>query len=246
MGLDVTLGVLVLLAGIRGWFKGFVRQAIPIAALVGCVYLADPLRDLARPHAREFFPSIGHGILDRLLWWISAVVGYLATSGIAFAIVKSFRKRTYGEPEPNRTDQGAGFTLGVVKGLVIASCIASALQAYGPKYYEKAPFVEDQAKKSRAMEWADRFHPAETLWKSPPVRAAVARVKTRGLGAEEEAPALAKPKPVRSPQASEPVQTASERPKTLSLPRTPDPESPDFVREIREALKREGLDPDSR
>ena len=25
--------------------------------------------------------------------------------------MKSFRKKTYGEPEPNRADQGAGFTL---------------------------------------------------------------------------------------------------------------------------------------
>lgn len=245
MGLDVTLGVLVLLAGIRGWFKGFVRQAIPIAALVGCVYLADPLRDLARPHAREYFPTIGHGILDRLLWWSSAVVAYLVTSGVAFTIVKSFRKRTYGEPEPNRTDQGAGFTLGVVKGLVVASCLASALQSYGPKYYEQAPFVEKQAKKSRAMEWAERFHPAETLWKSSPVQAVVARVKTRGLGTDEEKPAVVeKPAPGRTPQASEPVQTASERTKTLSLPRPLDPDSPDFERELREALRREGIDRD--
>src|SRR4051812_36217421 len=108
MGLDITLGVLVFLSAVRGWFKGFLRQAIPIGALIGCVYLADPVRDLARPHARSYFPSIGHEVLDRLLWWTAAVLSYVLTSGIALTILKSMRRRTYGDPEPNRTDQGAG------------------------------------------------------------------------------------------------------------------------------------------
>lgn len=248
MGLDVTLGILVLLAGIRGWFKGFVRQAIPLAALVGCIYLADPLRDLARPYARQYFPSIGHEILDRILWWSSGVVAYVVTSGIAFSIVKSMRKKTYGEPEPNRADQGAGFSLGVAKGLIVASCVASAVRAYGPGYYSQAPFVEDQSKASRAIEWAERYRPAETLWKSIPVQAVVARVKSRGMWSDaqpsakpkEAAPVdteTAKPAP-----AADPVRTASERPRTLSLPKL-DPSSPEFDRQFEDALRREGLQP---
>jgi hypothetical protein len=38
MGLDLTLGALVLLWAIRGWFKGLVVQAIGLAGLVGAVY----------------------------------------------------------------------------------------------------------------------------------------------------------------------------------------------------------------
>jgi uncharacterized membrane protein required for colicin V production len=249
MGLDITLGVLVLLAGIRGWFKGFVRQAIPIAALVGCVFLAAPLRDLGRPYARDYFPSINHDVLDRLLWWTSAVVAYVATAGIAFSIVKSVRKRTYGEPEPNRADQGAGFTLGVAKGLIFASCLASAMRAYAPGYYNQAPFVEDQAKASHAMEWAERYRPAETLWKSHPVQTVVAKVKTGGMwsNVEEKVPAIAEekdeaPAPRRETAKpappTEPLRTASERPKTLALPR-PGPDSDDIGHAADEFIRRE-------
>ena len=249
MGLDITLGVLVLLAGIRGWFKGFLRQAIPIGALVGCVFLANPLRDVGRPYAREYFPSIHHDVLDRLLWWTAAVLAYVVTAGIAFSILKSVKKRTYGEPEPNRADQGAGFTLGVAKGLIFASCLVSAIQSFAPGYYKQAPFVEDQAKTSRAIEWAERYHPAETLWRSPPVQGVVARVRTGGMwsNAEERAPATAEEpdstpdrQSARPAPTTEPLRTASGRPKTLSLPRL-DPESADFAREIDDALRREGL-----
>lgn len=246
MGLDIALGIVVLLAGIRGWFKGFIRQVIPLVALVGCVYLADPVRELARPYAREYFPTVGAPVLERLLWWSAAVLSYLVTTGIAFSILKSMKKKTYGDPEPNRTDQGAGFTFGVVKGLIIASCLASAVRSYAPGYYEKAPFVEDQAKGSRSMAWAEKYHPAETLWKSQPVQAFVGRVKNRGLWSDGEvAPEKLKneaPKTetARPAATSEPLRTASEKPKTLSIPRL-DPDSSTFLRDLDEAMKREGL-----
>ena len=48
MGLDIALGIMVLLGAIRGWFKGFVLQAIRLSGLVGCVYAAGPVRDYAQ------------------------------------------------------------------------------------------------------------------------------------------------------------------------------------------------------
>ena len=50
MWLDVILGGIILIAGFRGWFQGFVSQAVRIAGLVACVYLAEPVRDYAKPH----------------------------------------------------------------------------------------------------------------------------------------------------------------------------------------------------
>lgn len=258
MGLDIALGIVVGLAALRGWFKGFLRQAIPLVGVVACVYAADPLRDLARPHAREYFPTIGHGVLDKILWWSSAALAYLVLTGIAFSVLKSVRKRTYGDPEPNRADQGAGFTLGVAKGLLLASVLASVVGRFGPDYYEKTPFVEEQAKESKALAWAERFKPAETLWASAPVQSFVGRVQSRGIWTPAEpadsAPPSKKEKKARAKSAetaepsrssaTEPVRTASGGAKTLALPRRGlDPNSPDFVRELEDALRREGLDP---
>lgn len=250
MGLDIALGVLVLLAGIRGWFKGFVRQAIPLGALVGCVFLADPLRELARPYATSYFPKFNAEVLNKILWWTSPVVAYVATSGVALMIVKSFRKKTYGEPEPNRADQGAGFTLGVAKGLIVTSWFASLIGVHGPKVYPQAPFAEKQAKESKAIEFAEQYHPAETLWKSKPVQIVVERVKTRGIWGDDDKPPIkerdekdVKVETARPEAASDPVKTASERPKTLSIPSGLNPDSPEFMQDLEAALRREGIAP---
>ena len=72
MGLDVALGVVILIAAIRGWLQGFVYQAIRIGGLVACVYLADPVRDQAKPHVLRYLPTIQPEVMDRILWWVAA------------------------------------------------------------------------------------------------------------------------------------------------------------------------------
>ncbi|MDB5353271.1 MAG: putative rane protein required for colicin production [Planctomycetota bacterium] len=253
MGLDITLGIVVLIGAIRGWFKGFLRQVIPLGALVGCVYAADPVRDLARPYAASYFPSIGGEILDRLLWWTAAALLYVLMTGVSLSILKSMRRRTYGEPEPNRADQGAGFTLGAIKGLILASFLAAAVTKYGPPYLSTAPFADEQAKTSKAMAWSLQYCPAEKLWVSPPVQSFVSRVKSRGVWSAGETKSLEKKidekpsgtetaKP--SATADTPIRTASGRPKTLSVPRRLDPGSPSFLEELENEMRHEGLDPD--
>src|SRR5580693_4907440 len=112
MGLDIALGIMVLLAAIRGWFRGFVLQSIRLGGLVGCVYAAAPVRDLVRPYVAEYLKSVKPELLDRLLWWSAAVIGYVLAVGLASLAVKMYRRRPFGEVEPNRTDQSAGFLLG--------------------------------------------------------------------------------------------------------------------------------------
>ncbi|HEY2158980.1 MAG TPA: CvpA family protein, partial [Isosphaeraceae bacterium] len=58
MGLDILLGLVILAAAVRGWFRGFVLQAIRLGGLVGAVYSAAPIRDAARPYVNEYLPSI--------------------------------------------------------------------------------------------------------------------------------------------------------------------------------------------
>ena len=251
MGLDIALGIVVGIAAIRGWFKGFLRQAIPLGALVGCIYAADPLRDLGRPHAAQYFPKIGPEVMDRLLWWTAAALSYVFVTGVCLSVVKSMRKRTYGDPEPNRADQGAGFTLGALKGVIAASFLAAGVAKYAPMASPVFPIAEEQSRTSRAMGWQAEYQPAQRMWASPPVQALIDRVKTRGMWADpakgHEAPApteVARPAPL--PATEPPLRTASERPKTMSLPGTLDPDSPDFARRLREVMKAEGLEPADR
>ncbi len=251
MGLDIALGVVILASAIRGWFKGFLRQAIVLAALVGCVYAADPLRDLARPYAAKNFPSIAAPVLDRLLWWSAAVISYFLVSGIGLSILKSSRKRTYGDPEPNRSDQGAGFTLGALKGAIVAAFLASGIAQYAPPFLKGNHFAEEQTERSYALKWSDRYRPAELLWNSPPVRSFVARVRTRGMWGsqetQEERTETAKIERDASekkarPASTEVPRTASNRTKPLQIPSL-DPDDPEFARKLERELRREGLEP---
>ena len=251
MGLDIALGVLVFLSALRGWFKGFLRQAITLGALVGCVFLADPMRDLVRPYARESLPTIASEVLDRLLWWTCAVVGYLVVAGTSSLLLKLSRRRTYGDPEPIRTDQGAGFVLGALKGGIVAAFALAGLTRYAPSYLSTHGFLAEQSRGSHALEWSERYHPADQIWGSPPVQALVARVKTRGMWAgptpPETAVGASEPADATRPAFPQPPRaTSNQRPRSMAIPPRLDPDAEDFETRLGEEMRRAGVPADWR
>lgn len=234
MGLDIALGVMILLGAIRGWFRGFVLQTIQLCGLVGCVYAAGPIRDLAGPYVAPYLKTIDPSLLGRMLWWSSAVVSYIAMVGLGNLAVKLYRRRPYGEPEPNHTDQSAGFLLASVKGALVAAFLVGAIDRHILPYAKQVPWVAEQLKDSRAFVWHEQYKPADRVWSAPPVQMFVAHVRQMGI---------ADPRPAgesKSPEADPaPVQTAASRPPRLDLPTEPilDPRAPDFVEKLDEALK---------
>jgi len=239
MGLDVALGAVVLIAGVRGYLKGFVPQAIGLLALVSSIYLADPIRDFARPHAVDYLPAIRPELLDKLLWWCSALAAFLTTAGLGKWLLKAYRRRPYGEPEPNRGDQGAGFVLRAAKGAIVVAFLTAAMGRHSAEYLQAGGYAEQQVETSKAVMLEERFKPADRIWASPPVQSLVARVRSRGLWTDPEE----KPMPAVEPS---PVRTA-ERPKALALPSPPpaprplDPNAPDFLPRLDDAFRKEGL-----
>jgi hypothetical protein len=243
MGLDLTLAAVILVSAVRGWFKGFFLQAIGLGAIVASVYLADPIRDFARPHAQGYLPGIKPELLDRLLWWTSAVVAWLVVAGIGKGVLKLSRRRPYGETMPNRGDQGAGFLLGALKGGVVASFLAAALAQHSQTYIQAGGYVEDQVKASHALAWSEQYQPARRIWNSPPVQALVARVRSGGLWVDPS-PNSADPAPAAKEPEPPPVRTAN-RPKPLEIPAIGpdqlDPSDPDFLSKLDARLRAEGL-----
>jgi uncharacterized membrane protein required for colicin V production len=244
MGLDIALGAIVLVAGIRGWLKGFLLQAIQLGALVGCVYLAAPLRDLARPYALDYFPGIQPEILDKLLWWVGAVLAYLVTAGIAISTVRLYRRRHYLEGmEPNRGDQGAGFLLGAAKGALIAVFLAAGISRYVPAYVKSSGWLPEQIASSRALQLSERYHPADQLWRSAPVQEFVSRIRAGGLGekpSSRDTARLDEPSHVQAPPPAKDPLPSEIHPPALSIPgRSIDPHSPDFLNELDRELARE-------
>ena len=231
MGLDIALGVIILLGAIRGWFRGFVLQAIRLGGLVGCVYAAGPIRDQARPYVVPYLASIpppcSTGCSGGRRRWSS----YLAMVGLASLAVKLYRRRPYGEPEPNRADQFAGLLLAGGKAAVVAAFLVGALDKYALTWIKQVPWATDQVRSSTALTWNEQYRPSERIWSAAPVQHFVAHVRKMGVagpsGTRPEAPSSrtrrSRP-PAARPGSNCPSATRSTR------------RSPDFAREVRRGI----------
>lgn len=229
MGLDLVLGGLVLVAAIRGWLRGFVTQAIKLGGLLGAIYLANPVRGLARPYVTEHLAAVRPDLLERLLWWASAAISYVVLVGAATLILKVQRRRTFGEPEPNRADQFAGLLLGGTKGALVAAFLLAGIESHARGWLQKVDWAQKQAATSKALAWNSKYHPAMQFWGSAPVQHLVAVVRENGLNSPVEpagdagmakSPAVAPDATVEgeaSPPSAETAQVAP-TPHRLELP----------------------------
>lgn len=207
MGLDLALAGLVLLLAIRGWLKGFVVQAIRLVGLVSSVYVAVPLRDQVKPYVVSHLASMRPELIDRLLWWASAVISYFVLVGVASLLVAVSRKQTMGMSDPRRGDQFAGFGLGLIKGLIVSAFLVAAVHKYAEAQIAKLTWAQEQVKTSKAWAWNEQYHPAARIWSTPPVQKFVGHIQKMGLNGTPP-----KEEPAAEPEADKTVQTASRTP----------------------------------
>jgi uncharacterized membrane protein required for colicin V production len=242
MGLDLALGGLVLVMAIRGWFRGFVLQAIRLGGVVVCVYAADPVRNVAKPEVMRYLPRIRPDLIDRMLWWSSAFATYILLVGIATLAVKIYRRQPYGLEERSRKDQFAGSLLGLAKGAVVAVFVVAGIQKYALAYLKNIPRAEQQVATSKALALHKQYRPVDRIWSAPPVQHFVKTVQRMGLKSPSESEKRTEPAETPAP-APAPVQTASRAPK-LALPPLDttgvDAEMAEAVRAVEDALRRAG------
>ena len=182
MGLDVALGVVILIAAIRGWLQGFVYQAIRIAGLVACVYLATPVRDQAKPHVISYIPKIQPEFVDRGLWWAAAALTYVVLVGVTTLAIKMTRRPEIpGLQQSSRNDQFAGFLVGAAKGVLVAAFMTAGIQKYALAQLATITWADQQVKTSMALRWNEQFQPATKIWTAPPVQHFVGRIQRMGL-----------------------------------------------------------------
>ena len=209
MGLDVALGVIVLIAAIRGWLQGFVYQVIRIAGLVACAYLATPVRDHAKPYVLPYLPTIQPDLVDRLLWWVSAAVSYVVLVGVTTLVIKMTRRPEIpGIPQSSRNDQFAGFLMGIAKGVLVAAFLTAGIQNYASSQIATIAWADEQVKSSMALRWNEQYRPAAKIWSSVPVQHFVNHIQRMGL----QDPADASAKPDEKSGEHPVVQTASRAP----------------------------------
>lgn len=242
MGLDLAVGAVVLIAAIRGWLRGFVGQAIRIAGFVACFYLAGPVRDHARPYVAPKLPRIDPALVDRMLWWASALAAYVVLVGAAAILVKLARRPdASGEAPARRDDQFAGFVLGAGKGALAAVFLLAAFQKYAVPWQGKDGWLEEMTAGSLTLQWNEEYRPAPTIWESTPVQRFVDQIRRNGLGKPAETPS----EPAPDGQVAEARDAESPRPiPRLEVPRR-EAES-DFDPDVLADLKRFKARRDSR
>src|SRR5262249_61189010 len=96
-------------------------------------------------------------------------------------VVKSYRRRPYFEPDLNRNDQLAGLLLGSAKGIIVAACLATAIEKYALDYLKGVPWIEVHAQGSLALDWNRTYQPVPWLWSSAPVQHYVSQIQRMGL-----------------------------------------------------------------
>jgi colicin V production protein len=224
MGLDVILGASVLISALRGWFKGFVMQAVRLGGLVASVYEARPVRDFLKPYVEGYLRGIRPDLLDRLLWWAACITSYVVTVGLATWLVRIYRRKPYGEPDLYRGNQSAGFLFGAAKGLLLAMLMAAGIDHYILERLKGVGWVEQQAASSHALAWTQKYHPVARLWGTRPVQNFVGYVQQMGLNPPGEA--------ATTPES---VRTAS-RANPLELPRAGTSSTSDDLEDLNAAI----------
>jgi uncharacterized membrane protein required for colicin V production len=233
MGFDLALGAIIALAAIRGWIQGFVSQTVRIGSLIACVYLADLVRERAKPYVLPYLSSIEPDMVDRLMWWVSAVLTYVVLVGFITLVVKMTRRpEVPGIPQSTRNDQYAGFLLGAAKGVLIAAFATAGIQKYASEQIKMVAWADDQVKASWALKWNDEFHPAARIWSSRPVRHFVSCVRRMGI----QNPSARSGSPTSQETDAEPAVRTAHRDPTLSLP-SPSPDAGQLDAETDSEIK---------
>ncbi len=140
------------------------------------------MRDYAKPYVLPHLSSIDPSVIDRILWWVSAVAVNLVLVGVATLVIKMTRRPEIpGIVQSGRNDQFAGFFVGAMKGLLAAVFVAAGIQNYAMDQIKSVTWADEQVKASWALKWSEAYQPARKIWASRPVRHIVDHIERMGL-----------------------------------------------------------------
>ncbi len=211
MGLDIILGLVILLAAVRGWLQGFIHQAIRLGAIVASVYLADPVRKVVKPYLLPHLSTLQPDLIDRFIWWVAAFATCLVLVTVASTIVKMTKKPSIpGGPKGSRNDQFAGFLMGGIKGLVIVAFVTAGIQKHALQQLQTVEWAKHQVDNSLALKWNEQFEPAPRIWNSRPVQHFVSQIHEMGVRSPDEG----SPGSSNDPAGASALRTASRSPST--------------------------------
>ena len=120
--LDIIIAILLIIAIVSGYRKGFIHQLASLAALILGIFLAVKFSKLISPFLQEHFASSAN---------VTKVLAFVAVFVIVMILVHllgRFLEKTFDEIELGPLNKLAGCVFSVVKMLFIVSCIMILLK----------------------------------------------------------------------------------------------------------------------
>ena len=111
-GLDLTVGIALLISALLAFMRGFVHEVLSVAAWVGAVLAAVQSLPFARPLARKMIP------IDWAADSAAAVIIFLAVL-LVLSILTNAVARSIQKSALNNLDRSLGFVFGLARALVI-------------------------------------------------------------------------------------------------------------------------------
>jgi membrane protein required for colicin V production len=150
-GLDLAVGIVLLISALLAFMRGFVHEVLSIAAWVGAVLAAVHGLPFARPFARSII-SIDW-VADSAAAVLIFLVVLLVLSIITNAIARSIQKSAL-----NNLDRSLGFVFGLARalvilgvGLIIADWLTAAERPIWMKRAKTLPIIELTAEGLKAI-----------------------------------------------------------------------------------------------
>jgi membrane protein required for colicin V production len=110
-GLDLAVGIVLLISALLAFMRGFVHEVLSIAAWVGAVLASIHGQPFVRPYARSIIPI--DWAADAATWVVIFLGVLLILSILTNAVSRSIQKSAL-----NNLDRSLGFAFGLVRALV--------------------------------------------------------------------------------------------------------------------------------
>ncbi len=119
--MDIVFIVIILIAAVRGGFKGFVAEVMTFASLILAVGAAVLFSGMVSGYIANFF--------GESVW--NGVIAFLVIFLVVYLIIKLFEGTLHKIIEKiklEKLDQALGFFLGVIEGILVAAVITFILK----------------------------------------------------------------------------------------------------------------------
>ena len=195
-GLDLAVGIVLLISALLAFMRGFVHEVLSVAAWVGAVLAVIQGLPFARPFARKFIP------IDRVADSVAAVAIFLLVL-LVLSILTNAVSRSVQKSALNNLDRSLGFVFGIGRALVILGIgliITDWVTARRPGWMAQAktlPVIELTADGLKAVV------PASFLAAGDAAKDGAATLN-KAIEAKETLERLTAPSPQNGPDATKP------------------------------------------